>query len=162
MNDELDHLDRLIDDALASYTPQEPRAGLSQRILASVAADRPRTWGWRPVWAMAAAAALIVVVVIPLTHKSTSPTIAVLRAPQLAVVGETAAAAPAPVSYKRHPTASHLPVATGSAVPVIPVKSGTDIVAPLAITPIRNQPLADEALVMKPITIAPIQIAALN
>ena len=58
MRDEDDKLDGLIDRALVSYTPQEARPGLEQRILASVAAasrPRPRGWNWRPVWALAGA-----------------------------------------------------------------------------------------------------------
>ena len=46
MRDEDDKLDGLIDRALVSYTPQEARPGLEQRILASVAAaSRPRPRG---------------------------------------------------------------------------------------------------------------------
>jgi hypothetical protein len=149
MNDELD---RLIDSALASYTPSEPRPGLERRIQAAVAADRPRSWGWRPLWAFAATAVLIAVVAIPLAHKSTQPAVAVLHTPQLAVVGDSAAAAPVPARYRQHPSVSHLSVATGSAVPTAPAKSSTGGMTPLSI----------EALDTKPITIAPIQIAALN
>jgi len=149
MNDELDNL---IDDALATYTPIESRPGLERRILAAVAADRPRAWGWRPLWTLAAAAVLIAAVAIPLAHKSTQPAVAGLHTPPLAAVVDSAAPAPAPVRYRQHGSASHLTVATGSAVPAAPANSSTSGMTPLRI----------EDLSTKPITIAPIQIAALN
>lgn len=57
------HLDRLLDAALARYVAAEPRAGLDQRILANLRAERaqapsPAWWKWSLV--AAAAAALIV------------------------------------------------------------------------------------------------------
>jgi hypothetical protein len=79
-------LDALIDRALASYTPQEARPGLEQRILASVAAasrQRPRGWNWRPVWALAGAA-LVVALAVSLVFKPSRPEIAVVHRPATA------------------------------------------------------------------------------
>ena len=108
MNDENVQLDTLIDRALASYTPAEPRPGLEQRILASVAAaSRPRTWGWRPAWALAAAVALVAVAAIPLAFKSMHPTIAVVHLavvapPAVAEARQSSQAASAPANPVRH------------------------------------------------------------
>jgi hypothetical protein len=91
-------LDKLIDRALASYTPQEARPGLEQRILASVASasrPRPRGWNWRPVWALAAAAALVAVLTVPLVFKPARPEIAVVHRPAEAGVESFSQAAPA-------------------------------------------------------------------
>ena len=42
-----DELDRLLDEALASYSSEEPRPGLEQRVLARVRAEAaPRRFGW--------------------------------------------------------------------------------------------------------------------
>jgi hypothetical protein len=167
-NGRLDNLDTLIDAALASYTSLEPRPGLEQRILASVAAaGRPRRWGWRPLWALAAAAALIAVVAIPLVFRSARPTVAVLHPP--AVAQHFPQSAPAPATPARYTLASHArPAATQSEVshPLAQSSSGRlasmASAAPVTIALIRNQPLTDEPIHVKPISIAPIQIAALN
>ncbi len=145
MNDELD---KLIDDALASYTPLEPRAALSQRILAAVAADRPRTWSWRPLWALAAASVLIAAVAIPLAHKPAQPAVAVLHTQQL-IEGNSTTAAATPVRIRQHRSVL---ITTRSAALGTPGKSGSGGMTLLRI----------EAIETKPITIAPIQIAALN
>jgi hypothetical protein len=87
MRDESDRLDGLLDNqidgALASYTPREPRPGLEQRILASVAAaeilPRHSTWNWRPVWTLAATAVLLAAVAIAVVSKSRQPEVAVVE-----------------------------------------------------------------------------------
>ena len=117
MNENHDLLDTLIDHALASYTPAEPRPGLEQRILASVvAASQPRTWAWRPAWALAAAAALIAVVGLPVAFKSMRTQTAVVHLPVAAppAIAEqhlSPQPAPALTSPARRPLASHLPAA---------------------------------------------------
>lgn len=168
MNDENDRLDNRIDHALASYTPVEPRPGLDQRILASVAAaSRPRPWGWRPLWALAAAAALVAVVAIPFALKPTRRNLAALPAPTVAV--HAPQAAPASATPTQHNLASHLrPTGSQRELPANLAQSSPGHFAPatfakpLAITPIRNQLLTNEALELKPIKIDRIQIAALN
>jgi hypothetical protein len=100
----LDGLDKLIDRALASYTPQEARLGLEQRILASVGSasrPRPRGWNWRPVWAVAAAAALVAAVTVPLVFKPSRPEIAALHRPATAGVERSPQAALAFASSTR-------------------------------------------------------------
>jgi len=166
MNSKTDRLDTLIDRALASYTPAEPRPGLEQRILASVAAaSRPRSWGWKPAWAWVAAATLIAIVAIPLAFKSMHPTVAVIHIAAVAPPAVTEArrspqAASAPAILAQH-TRAH-PSTTEPAVPEAAAKSSPTLIASLAIAPIRNQPLTGEAIELKPITIAPICIASLN
>ena len=169
MNDENDNLDSLIDHALASYTPAEPRPGLEQRILASVvAASQPRTWAWRPAWVLAAAAALIAVVGLPVAFKSMRTQTAVVHLPVVAppAIAEqhrSPQPAPALTSSARHTLAAHLrPAATEPEVPEAAAQSSPSLIASLTIAPIHNQPLTDEAIALKPITITPIQIAALN
>jgi len=65
-----DDLDRLLDAALAKYAQVEPRAGLENRVLATLQAERSRLpqrdW-WR--WSVAGAVAVVVVVVV-LTWRS--------------------------------------------------------------------------------------------
>jgi hypothetical protein len=166
MNDEQVWLDDRIDHALASYTPFEPRPGLEQRILASVAAaGRPRPWGWRPLWALAAAS-LIAVVAIPFALKPTQPNLAALHAP---VAAHLPQAAPAAANTTRLTFARPLwPAGQRRELPANLAQSSPGHLAPatfaepLAIKPIRNQPLTAEALELKPITIDRIQIAALN
>jgi len=169
MSSENDRLDNLMDRALASYTPAQARPGLEQRILASVAAaNRPRTWGWRTVWALAAAATLLAVIVIPIRSRFPHT--------ENAVVHPATAAPPATVEH--HPSslaasvrahqalrslaAQRTPAAAESVVPETTTKSSPGFIATLTIAPIRNQPLTDGAIELKPITIAPIRIAALN
>ncbi len=169
MNDEIYRLDTLMDRALASYTPAEPRPGLEQRILASVAAaSQPRIASWRPVWALAAAVTLVAVATILFSFKSSHPTIAVLHPaavapPVVAEARQSPPAAPALASPARHTLAAHLrPAATEPAVPEPAAQSSSGFIATLAITPLRNQPLTDQAIEFKPLSIAPIRIAALN
>ena len=86
-DDKLGKLDGLIDRALASYTPQEARPGLEQRILASVAAasrPRPRGWNWRLAWALAAGAALMAALAVSLFFKPSHPEIAMVHRPATA------------------------------------------------------------------------------
>jgi hypothetical protein len=161
-----DKFDSLIDRALASYTPAEPRPGLEQRILASVAAaGHPRTGVWRPAWALAAAAVIVAVVAIPLAFKSMHPTVAVVHpataAPaEVAIARQSSTAVSAPANPARHAHAH--PAASQPAVPEAASKSSLALIATLTIAPIRNQPLTDEAIEFKSITIDPIRIAALN
>jgi len=168
MNDEQVWLDDRIDQALASYTPLEPRPGLKQRILASVAAaGRPRLLGWKPLWALAATAALVAVVAIPFALKPTRPNLAVLPAPIAAE--HTPQAAPVATNTTQPTFARPLrPAGPRRELPANLAQSSPGHLAPatfaepLAIKPIRNQPLTAEALELKPITIDRIQIAALN
>lgn len=66
-----DDLDRLLDAALAKYARIEPRAGLENRVLATLHAERSqvpqRAW-WR--WSVAGAVAVVVVVVAVLAWRS--------------------------------------------------------------------------------------------
>jgi hypothetical protein len=73
MNNELDRLETLIDEALATYTPPVVRPGLEQRILAAVSRPPQRQWSWKPIWALAAAATLMDVIAIPMGFKSARP-----------------------------------------------------------------------------------------
>jgi hypothetical protein len=69
-----DELDRVLDKALAKYAATEPRAGLEERVLAAVRAERARvpdrTW-WR--WSVMAALAAMVIVAVTLAWKSDRP-----------------------------------------------------------------------------------------
>ena len=55
-----DELDLLIDDALRSYSAQEPRAGLPLRVMAHVRDERRVVWGKWVALAMACAAMAVV------------------------------------------------------------------------------------------------------
>jgi hypothetical protein len=66
-----DELDSVLDAALVKYAAAEPRAGLEERVLASLRAERTRVadhWWWR--WRWAGALATIVAVVVALAWKS--------------------------------------------------------------------------------------------
>ncbi len=69
-----DDLDRALDSALAKYAAVEPRAGLEDRVLANLRAERAqapdRAW-WR--WSVAAALAAVVIVAVALAWRSGQP-----------------------------------------------------------------------------------------
>jgi hypothetical protein len=72
---ENDRLDRELDAALAKYAAAEPRAGLEQRVLATVRAERERRtaavwWRWP---AMTALAASLIVVAATLASRLWTP-----------------------------------------------------------------------------------------
>jgi len=77
-------LDRELDAALAQYGAGEPRAGLEQRVLTNLQAEREkiasRTWWRRPVTVTVAAAATITVGGVSLMWRSaqTSPVVSVV------------------------------------------------------------------------------------
>src|ERR1700730_4043155 len=81
-----DALDRELDAALAQYGAAEPRAGLEQRVLTNLQAEREkiasRTW-WRWPVTVALAAAVTIAVGMSLTWRSgkTSPVVSVDRRP---------------------------------------------------------------------------------
>jgi len=72
---EEDRLDQELDAALFQYAAMEPRAGLEERVLANLAAQREhvvaRVW-WR--WPAVAAAVVVIVVAASLLWKSGRPT----------------------------------------------------------------------------------------
>jgi hypothetical protein len=69
-----DELDSMLDAVLAKYAAAEPRAGLEDRILANLQAERDRVpnraW-WR--WSVAGALAALLVVVLALAWRSSRP-----------------------------------------------------------------------------------------
>jgi hypothetical protein len=75
---ENDQLDRELDAALAKYAAIEPRAGLEERVLSNLQAEREHLQGrsWlRSIWKWSAAAAFAVaVVVVALLWRSEKPT----------------------------------------------------------------------------------------
>ncbi|MGO9088628.1 MAG: hypothetical protein ACLQBK_25770 [Candidatus Sulfotelmatobacter sp.] len=75
-------LDRALDAALAKYAAVEPRAGLEQRLLANLRAERAqvpdRAW-WR--WSLAAALTAVVVVALALAWRSGGPSHRVVENP---------------------------------------------------------------------------------
>lgn len=81
-----DALDRELEAALAQYATVEPRAGLEQRVLTNLQAEREkiasRSW-WRWPLTLALAAAVTIAVGVSLTWRSakTSPVVSVVRPP---------------------------------------------------------------------------------
>lgn len=79
-----DELDRMLDATLAKYVAVEPRAGLEDRVLANLRAERANKLhrAWWP-WSVAAAAAMIFVVLVPLLWRAdrSTPPIAADRHP---------------------------------------------------------------------------------
>jgi hypothetical protein len=88
-NEKQDELDRVLDAALAKYAAAEPRAGLEERVLANLRAERApvpdRAW-WR--WSVIAALAAVFLVALAL-RRSGRPSDPVV-ANQPAGVGGTA------------------------------------------------------------------------
>jgi hypothetical protein len=113
---ETDALDRELDAALARYAAVEPRAGLEDRVLAHLQAERELSsahaaWGWPQVTALAAAVVIVVAVSVWMFRK---PTQAVRHLPatqQSTQVGEDSGTAtgkpPAPVATRK--TSGHGP-----------------------------------------------------
>jgi hypothetical protein len=70
-----DELDRMLDAALAEYSATEPRAGLEERVLANLRAERARIpdrawWRWGPAGALTA---VVLVVALALALRSGKP-----------------------------------------------------------------------------------------
>lgn len=182
MNDANDPLDRLIDEALASYTPQQARPGLEQRVLSSIASaanetgPRPGRLSWNPAWLFAALALMLAVAAIPGWIRSGHPQITAVRRAATPQAGHSPLAA----------TAAAAPAAVASATQraLDPKSRRTDAVARLPLQPQfgRPSPTKEELLMAlfaaqepetvaalvksepdldAPITIAPISIAAI-
>lgn len=63
--DHPDELDRLLEEGLAAYSSEAPRAGLEGRVLAHVRADgRPSRGWWWAIWVPALAAAIWIAIAI--------------------------------------------------------------------------------------------------
>jgi hypothetical protein len=164
MKDEDNPLDRLIDRAVASYTPRESRPGLEYRILASVTAERlPWFSGWRLAGALASAALLLALAAVPAWFRFMQPGAGEARR----------AAVAAAVAVMQHPAQ---PASESQAVAAPAQKIGN----PAALRagreaeglatarierrarPATEGPLAADPIELKPITIAPIHLRVLN
>jgi hypothetical protein len=152
----LDNLDKLIDRALDSYTPREPRPGLTERVLSSQASvEAMNRIGLRtdkPIWALAVAVALLAVALIPLWVKSPRPTVAIVHPPTVTLqdslrTATTLTALPHPARNARASIAQH-------------VVSETQARARL--TSDSNEFAVFAPIVMKPIAMAPIRIGEPN
>jgi hypothetical protein len=173
----VDKFDGLIDLALGSYTPRDPRAGLESRILSRIAAaevEQSRSgWSWKPAWALAAAMALLAVAGVPLGYRLGWQESAVthrpeIRQPAVAEVGHSVQAAPLTARSVRHALTSHERIAGAKAEGMeIAANTSPAAMERASVAPVEDKPSADEVSTLKPITlksitIAPIQIAALN
>jgi hypothetical protein len=182
MNDANDPLDRLIDEALASYTPQQARPGLEQRVLSSIASaanetsPHPSRLSWNPAWLFAALALLLAVAAIPVWLRSGHPQITAVRraaAPQAEhspLVATAAAAAAAPPSStqralnprsRRTDAVARLPLQPQFGRPsptreellmALFATQEPEMVAAL----VKSKPDLDAPITIAPITIAPI------
>jgi hypothetical protein len=81
-----DALDRELDAALAEYGAVEPRAGLEQRVLTNLQAEREKIasrtwWGWPVTVALAAAVTIAVGVSLMWRPAKTSPVVSLDRPP---------------------------------------------------------------------------------
>ena len=95
-NDERDKIESLLDDALASYSRQEPLPGLPRRVLDRLHADTaPRFAFPRWAWAVPAAACLLSAGILWNRHAATPERVQVTQVSQVAAARETAPARPA-------------------------------------------------------------------
>ncbi len=168
MNDEFDPMDSLIDRALTSYTPREPRLGLEQRVLSSIAAETSQTHSrfqaWKPVWRWAAAASLLAVAIVPVWIELVQPRIGAVQHPAIAGAGHLPPAVPVfpAVANPVQNTRTARQAATDPDMPRTPSRSNFEENTPLAGASSPDESLATEAIELKPITIAPIRIRELN
>jgi hypothetical protein len=92
-SDEPETIDRLMEDALSTYSSQEPRPGLEQRVLSRVhSAGAARRFAF-PLWAFAVpVAACLLLTAIFWIHRGSQP--------QHSTVARTTAGLPAPVALR--------------------------------------------------------------
>jgi len=95
-NDERDKIESLLDDALASYSRQEPRPGLPRRVLDRIHADTAPGLAFpRWTWAVPLAACLLWAGIFWTRHGVTPERVQVTQVSQVAAARETAPARPA-------------------------------------------------------------------
>jgi hypothetical protein len=95
-NGERDKIESLLDDALASYSRQEPRPGLDRRVLDRIhSAGAPRLMFPRWAWAVSAAACLLWAGIFWNRHAATPERVQVTQVSHVAAARETAPARPA-------------------------------------------------------------------
>lgn len=158
MND----IDRIIDDALASYSGAEPRAGLERRVTRNIeAAGRGLRWAWSWVAAATAAAVLAMAVVVIWPESAPPrPTAFAMRIPRaelrsLAPVAVTKAPAPRRVrTAPRRPDA--VPKQNMFPSPVPLSRDERVVLASVSKYPDSLPNLSSEPIQIKPITIAPL------
>jgi hypothetical protein len=151
-----DELDQLLDEALACYSLEEPRAGLSARVMARVRAEGSRSrGGW---WLLAVATAAVACMAIALTMRTQS--VPVKLTP---VVVETHAQ-----MHPRVVAASHAPPRRiarrdrfPSPAPLTREERSLLAFAQLAPEVARQLAEPDKPLEVQPITIQPIEIDGL-
>jgi len=152
-----DELDQILDLALGSYSAQEPRPGLSGRVLARMRlesnADRRRWYGW--MFACAAAACLTIGVV---AWQEQSPRLTLALAPPPAPPAPTVEL---PVIPREVPIRiARVPVREKFPTPVPPSREDRTLVALAHIAPEEARWLLrpDQPLEVKPIEIKPLQM----
>ena len=103
-NDERDKIERLLDDALASDSRQEPRPGLERRVLERIHSDdAPRLVFPRWLWAVPAAACLLWAGIFWNRHAATPERVQVTQVTHVAAARETAPARPVTPRMVDHP-----------------------------------------------------------
>lgn len=163
-NDEPDALDRLMDGALASYSTEEPLAGLEQRVMTRVRAEgaAARTGIWRWAAAVAAVAAAVLILTVMLWRRpAPPPRIAERTAPkQVQVATSTDPVKPAPRTVRRKRQAQSKPaplsteeralMALAALTPELQRAALIDLqktkTEPIQITEIRIEPITIEPL----------------
>jgi hypothetical protein len=102
-----DELNRLLDDALTTYSRREPQPGLEQRVLDAIRAAPPAPKFIFPRWAFAAlaAACLLILAITLRLHRTSSPppTTWNLPAPAVPAQPQTAQRAPEYKIAKKSP-----------------------------------------------------------
>jgi hypothetical protein len=172
-------LDRLLDQALASYVNQEPDPALRTRILARVAEAEPSA---KRLWLLAPAAACAATIMIALLlHPAMrAPRPVPAAEPAIASVSQSPAAVPATprqmirppavLTSRRTRRSEHAaPARTGSFPSPSPLTAEESILLNFATThpqqarQVLTTTAADRApLVTKPLSIEPVHIAALS
>src|SRR5437879_3724578 len=112
-------LDKLLDEALTSYSSEDPRPGLEQRVLSRVrAAGAPRRFGW---WRWAVAIPVFAsLLVLAVSHRVKPHPAAAehnLASVQPAATTDVTPAEPRPAAPRRARRAGNRPVVARSPLP---------------------------------------------
>ncbi|HEY2016627.1 MAG TPA: hypothetical protein VGH38_24155 [Bryobacteraceae bacterium] len=165
-----EELERLLDEALASYSDEEPRMGLEGRVLARVQADgrARRSLGWRWVAAVPVLAGLVLVVLGSRVHlpAARQPAAVALQTPRVVTEPVRSASSSGHRAVRLRPRPGQPALAKPDRFPLPAPLSEQDRALVDLVTRFPHQASAalgeTERLTIKPIEIEKIQIPLLD